>query len=743
MRSPSQPINGLAASDALSAPSTVSLSGIWRFVPDTAADATPSKLLPTPTLPANLQQQEWRDIAVPANWFLQGQDLHGVVWYQRRFVADPGLQDKAVKLVFEGVDYAADVWLNDHYLGFHEGYFQPFSFRVSDQLLLGQENVLTVRVNSPQEAPGPDWSLHKRLIKGIFSHHDTRPGGAWSDRGQEKNTGGIWAPVYLQVSEGVTIDQVKVTPHVQIENDTAIAAVDVDITSPKETPQLVEIQLQLEPENFSGEPGEAVNVFRQLQPGASHLTLYLNQPNPKLWWTWDQGEPNLYKLNLSLVQGERILDRRESIFGFRSITFDSQAQVWRLNGQRLFLRGTNYIASQWLSEMTLERYGVDVDLMQQANINAVRVHAHIAAQAFYRACDRAGLLVWQDFPLQWGYTEQLAFVTEAVRQGRDMIDLLYNHPSIFAWSLHNEPPWDAAWMQYKYETYDPEQNKRLDDLLFAKLKGVDPSRYLHKASVVSEHPWWGWYSHRLEKYAEPTEEPLITEFGAQALPNLRSLKRIFTDAELWPDTDAEWEKWRYHNFQSHETFNIAQVPMGDTPQAFIDNTQQYQSDLIQFAAEAYRRQRYQPVAAIFQFMFVENWPSINWGIVDYWRDPKPGYEALQRAYQPLLPSIAANKRIWSPNEGIELTLWMINDRWSPVSNAKLIYSLKQGAETLQSDSFTLDIAADSLAKVKQIIYSALPVGDYALEIELLDQNNQRLAHNHYPFAVAAIAANQT
>ena len=747
VRSPTNAVSltteGVVASEALSEPSKISLSGIWQFTSDAASAASPLKLLPTENLPAKLQQQQWQEINVPANWFLQGQDLHGAAWYQRHFFVAPDLKDKVVKLVFEGVDYAADVWLNGRYLGFHEGYFQPFSFQVSDQLRLGKDNTLTVRVNSPQEDPGPDWSLNKRLIKGIFSHHDTRPGGAWSERGQEQNTGGIWAPVYLQVSEKVTIEAVKVTSHVKIDEDTAIAAVDVTIASPNDTPQLVKIQFHLEPENFSGESGEEIQVSRQLQPGDNHFTLYLNQSHPKLWQPWDQGDPNLYQLNLSVVQADHVLDHKKSVFGFRSITFDPEAQVWRLNGQRLFLRGTNYIASQWLSEMTPEKYQADVDLMKRANINAVRVHAHIEGQDFYDLCDRAGLLVWQDFPLQWGYTEKLEFVAETVRQGTDMINLLYNHPAIFAWSLHNEPPWDADWMQYKYKTYDPEQNKDLDDLLFAKLKGVDSTRYLHKASVVSEHPWWGWYSHTLEKYAEPTEEPLITEFGAQALPNLRSLKRLFTDAELWPDTDAEWEKWKYHNFQPHETFNIAQVSMGKTPEAFVENTQRYQSELIQFAAEAYRRQRYQPVAAIFQFMFVENWPSINWGIVDYWRNPKSGYEALQRAYQPVLPSIAADKIDWSPQEPINLALWVINDRWTDFLSANLRYTLKQGAETLESDSFTLDIAADSLAKVKAITYPSLTIGDYALEVDLLDQHSQPIAHNQYHFAVTSTSESQT
>jgi beta-mannosidase len=168
-------------------PASISLAGEWEFASDRMQPDNAN--LPT------VSDQNWRSIQVPSNWFLQGQDVSGVAWYRRHFQLDRSLKGKVVQLVFEGVDYTGDVWLNGHYLGFHEGYFQPFRFVVSDQLKYGSDNVLVVKVNSPIEQPGKVWSLHKRIIKGVLNHHDTRPGGAWSVRGQEQNTGGIWAPV--------------------------------------------------------------------------------------------------------------------------------------------------------------------------------------------------------------------------------------------------------------------------------------------------------------------------------------------------------------------------------------------------------------------------------------------------------------------------------------------------------------------------------------------------------------------
>ena len=721
----------------------LALSGKWQFVPETQSLSNDKfasskdyslELKPTKQLP-NFSQNQWQDIKVPANWWLEDRNLSGVVWYRHQFKVTPELKGRLVKLIFEGVDYTADVWLNGKYLGFHEGYFQPFSFFIHEKLNLTRDNVLVVRVNSPIEPQITDWSLHKRLIKGVLSHHDARPGGAWSDRAQEQNTGGIWNSVYLQVSNKVALDRVSVTPEINFKTQQAVAKVDLDITYPDKTPEEVAVQLQLAPDNFAETSRKVITQQHQLQPGVNHLHFDIPQQNPRLWWTWEHGLPNLYQLQVNISQSGQLLDLAETKFGFRTIEYDRDAKVWKLNGRRMFIRGTNYIGSQWLSEMTPEKSGFDLALIKQANINAVRVHAHIANPSFYDLCDRIGILVWQDFPLQWGYREDREFVQQAIAQGKDMINLLYNHPAIMAWSLHNEPPWDAKWMKYLYQNYNPEQNKLLDAELFASLKNVDSTRYLHKASMVNEHPWWGWYSNSWRKYGEPTQEPLISEFGAQALPNLSSLRRIFQEDELYPDTEEEWAKWAYHNFQRKETFENAQIPMGKNVQEFIDNTQQYQAKLTKFAAESYRRQRYQPVSAIFQFMFVENWASVNWAIVDYWRNPKPGYEALKTAYQPVLPIISSARDSWELGEKINLDLAIINDLWQAFPDAQVSYTLQHKWQPFKTQESTIDLKPDSLTELTTINYQPWQVGKYELVAKVCDRDGNFLGQNVFEFTV--------
>lgn len=78
-------------------------------------------------------------------------------------------------LKFRGVDYYAEVWLNDKKVGDHEGYFQPFGFDVTGVLKDGK-NSLLVKVSSPKKEPEESWPSRKFLIRGIFNHHDTHPG---------------------------------------------------------------------------------------------------------------------------------------------------------------------------------------------------------------------------------------------------------------------------------------------------------------------------------------------------------------------------------------------------------------------------------------------------------------------------------------------------------------------------------------------------------------------------------------
>ncbi len=703
-----------------------SLNGSWNFVGASGAPQNPQS--------PDTSTDGWARIEVPSNWFLQGHELSGAAWYKRKFSVDEIRPQQLVRIIFEAVDYAADVWINGHHVGHHQGYFDRFEFNITQFVVSGDENDITVRVDSPLEQAA-DWSLNKRLIKGVLSHHDTRPGGAWSDRGQAANTGGIWGDVTLAVNDTVAISHVRWHDAIDIDKNTVetTAWINVENQGVSSREYLIRVQ---ESDPLNRHAPVRIDKSVTLKPGKSTVELSLPARTVHLWQTHEHGSPDRYEYQITVSRGAQRLASRSMKRGIRHLDRDPESGEWRVNGKRIFLRGTNYIPSQWLSEMTDEKFRFDLDLMRRANVNAIRVHALVLPERFYRLADEYGMLVWQDFPLQWGYSDDAVFHAEAARQLRVMIRQFGSFASIFAWSMHNEPPWDATWMKYKYPDYDRNQNRALDEMLAGVAVEEDGSRHVHTASLTAEHPWFGWYSGSVADYAKRVDETLITEFGAQALPSMDSLERIFDPAMLWPAKDGDWDIWRYHNFQPRETFKIAKISRGESIHELVRNTQEYQRRLIKFAAESYRRNRYRRVAGIFQFMFVESWPSVNWGVVDYRRKTKPGYDAMRIAYQPVLPTIASVEDHFEAGAVPEFPIWIVNDLHRKFDEVKLHSSLWHGEKMIDSRVDTVAIDADSAAFARTRSAPNLVGGKYSLRLKLVDRSGEVLGTNYQTFTVS-------
>lgn len=661
------------------------------------------------------------EMAVPSNWHKAGlENYAGAVEFRRRFQAPALSPEQAARLVFHGVDYFAEVSLNGTPLGRHEGYFQPFAFDISG--VLAEDNELVVRVDAPRESP-EIWPHRKRFIKGILQHHDCRPGSWNPQRGQDEGTGGIWNRVELVVSHSTCVESLRVAPTL-LDDGSARLRVQARVASRERRP--LRAVLHVAP---AADPDDAIERVQEvvLEPGINELTFVVTVPSPRLWWTWEHGEQELYWASLHLLEGHEELDCLRVRFAVREVKID-QGWTWTLNGRRFFPRGTNIIPTQWLSEYGASLIAEDVRLLKEANVNAVRVHAHVQRSEMYDALDEAGILVWQDFALQWSYEESDAFAQEAVRQIQDMVHHLYNHPCIAVWCCHNEPSVNRT---------------TLDPLLEAAARQADSSRYVDIASDFRFHTYPGWYQGSYREYTGLPAAPFVTEFGAQALPNGESLRETFSPRDLWP---PNWEEWAYHDFQYHWTFHLADVEIGDSIEEFVASSQAYQARLLQFAIETYRRERHRRITGLFQFMFMDCWPAITWSVVDYWRRPKQGYEALQRAYQPVLPSIRLFQEDVPQGGGLRYDVYVLNDLHREFPGAVLKHRVRgPDARPLFEGERALDVPADGLVRLGAaygepptwVASRDAPPGGYTLEVELVGADGRTIAANAAAFRVVA------
>ncbi|WP_224249649.1 glycoside hydrolase family 2 protein [Hyalangium gracile] len=650
---------------------------------------------------------EGREMPVPSNWYRHGIDRGGVVWFSRE-VRLP--TDGHFRLEFGGVDYEGQVFWDGQKVGGHRGYFAPFSLKLPPGRA-GSRHLLAVRVDSPLESP-EDFSQFKTLIKGVLSHHDTRPGGAWSPRGQEANTGGIWGAVRLVPVRAAWIGDARVR---------TLGA------SARRARLRVEIQLDevLEPEALLDfvlrEPGGTVVARVELgrvgQQRRFEREVWLARP--RLWWPRELGEPALHDLEVR-VRGQAGEDRLARRVGIRTVRQDAGRRLI-VNGVPLFVRGTNYIGSLYLAELDRGMAARDLALMEAAHINAVRVHAHLSSPAFYDEADARGMLVWQDFPLQWGYDDSPAFAQEARRQVGEMLSAFGHHPSIVFWTGHNEAPWSSEWMVYKYGArYNPDQNRELARAL-AEALSADTTRPHQVNSPPAEHAWAGWYFGSYREFSRPAAHPVLTEFGAQAVPARATLETFLRPEQLWPLEGSNLELWTHHNFQLRELRDLARVPTGGSVDELIENSQRYQARLLQFAAEQLRRQKWQPVTALFQFMFVEHWPSMNWGMLDHLRQPKQGYAALARAYQPVL-AVASRPRKDGP-----LRLSLVNDRQSALPGLSL--RVRFGEDDTRTRELRVDVPANGVLELPEELPPPAPTE--SLRLTLIEASGAALSDNHY------------
>ena len=365
----------------------------------------------------------WDEIAVPACWQTAGYRYNGIAWYRTRFDHAPDGGSNVIRLLFKGVDYFADAWLNGYYLGSHEGFFHRFSFDASRWIRPG-ENLLTVKVDAP--------NLKRVLVKGALQ------GINWDCNDPTLDPGGIWNDVQLLASRDLYLEDLKVTPYIDLAGNSARILCRVTICNPTGEIKEISVGTTLSPHNFAGE-SHAAETATILPPGVSHVDLWLNLEDPRLWWPWDMGAQNLYDVAVSVTDEAGELDRLGDRIGLRHLRKEEGGWASYLNGKRIFCRGPNYVSEQLQSTMTRARYEFDVQLMKDANMNMVRSYCVVEREEFYDVCDEKGVMVYQDFPTTGRMSNRGDYLRRAVQQGRRMVNQLYHHPAIVLWSWGSQP----------------------------------------------------------------------------------------------------------------------------------------------------------------------------------------------------------------------------------------------------------------------------------------------------------------
>ncbi len=623
---------------------------------------------------------DWPLVDVPGHWRsnpLLG-DADGPLLYRTTVAPRPLPPGNRRFLSFDGIFYLGDVWLDGHYLGATEGYFFPHTFEVTRLARREDAHTLAVEVASPVQ---PDRTA-KRTITGVFSH--------WDNLDPEWNPGGIWRPVRLRDTGPVRISWLRVlcTEASDLRGQLRLdVTLDPGTTTPRDDIVLV-AHVTDEQGTRLAETTQPVELTRR----GTTLTVPIVVDRPPRWWPWRLGrQPRVHVEVAVEIDGVRSDDRR-LMTAFRDIQI--RDWQWRVNGEPVFVMGANQGPTRMaLAEADVDDFAHDVALAKDANLDLLRLHAHVSRPEMYQAADAAGLLLWQDFPLQWGYGRGAR--KQANRQAREMVDLLGHHPSVAMWCAHNEP---LAVEFQPGERMRPRQAVRagvsmllpswnkdvLDRSVAHAIHKADPSRFVDVHSGIwpgvgslgtDAHLYFGWYHGQLDGLAPalatmPRLARFVSEFGAQAVPPTAD----FMEPERWPDLD--WDGlFARHSCQKLRFDRHVPPAMFPTFAAWREATQQYQAALLQLQVEDLRRLRLHPTGGFCQFCFADGHPSVTWSVLDHERRPKAGYAALRDACRTVLPML-------EPRAGL---LHVANEGARPLPGATLDVEIDGQIRRFQGD----------------------------------------------------------
>jgi beta-mannosidase len=738
----------------------------WRAAP---ADEALRRHYPDPAF----DDSSWTSVSVPGHWRSEPAFAasDGPLLYRapldlpspRDSSTDStgGSSRERMWLVIDGVMYTSDVWLDGTYLGDTEGYFFPHAFEITEQVDGRSEHLLALEVACP---PPVDLTA-KRALTGVFQH--------WDLLDQTWNPGGIWRPPRIEQTGPVRIKHFRALCREANETSAVIFVRAVLDATEACTVDLVTTVGLESPESGASADDLAPHHNRQpLAAGENRVEWTMTIESPRLWWPWSLGAQPLYLLTcaVELDGAGGASDERSCRIGLRSVTANNW--IFSVNGERLFLKGSNQGPTRMaLAEATDDELAADVALARSAGLDFLRVHAHVSRPALYDAADEAGVLLWQDLPLQWGYARSVR--KPARRQAREAVDLLAHHPSIFVWCGHNEPfamevtpermadPKSRAWLVAKgaLSTVLPTWNKTvLDHSIKRVLDKCDGSRPVVPHSGVFPHPpqfdgtdthtYFGWYNGQFRQFATlmmrwPRLARFVTEFGAQAVPD----DAPWLHPERWPDLD--WDE-AYERFALQKPFFDQHVAPADHPtyDGWVLATQRYQGEVIKFHIETLRRLKYSPCGGFAQFCLADGYPSVTWSVLDAGRRPKLGYAVVRNACRPVIVVADWLPARLAPSESVALDVHVVNDERIALSDMVVRAHLRwreEGGDGRSGEhvwGWTGDAGADGVVRVGTIQAQApsFAAGRVSLDLELTGHDAtgaDLLVTNHYETSVSS------
>jgi beta-galactosidase len=652
-----------------------------------------------------------RTISVPSCWETIEQDYEGVAYYGRRFVLPESWVGKVVRLQFDAVNYRSELWVNDAFVGKHQGGYGPFEFRV-DPFLKAAENTIILRVLGPIV-------VSDRVIDGLAKNDMPHWRGAL--------TGGIWQSTRLVAAGSTFVDSCFVQP--RLADDTI--AVELTLQSVKERPVHLEFALRA--------VGES-EVVAQRQLGSSssgqhHLRVMV--PHARYW---SPESPQLYVLSVQVRAGEVVLDSQEYRFGMRE--FSASKGRFQLNGKPIYVKAA-FFEGLYPHTLALPESAAiaqrEIQLAKEAGFNMIRPWRKPPPRAWLDLCDEMGMMVVGGLPIEcmnhWpSITPELPRRIE--HEVRSAILRDRNRACVVLWEIFNE-------------IHRPEL-KRLKQPMAQLARELDPTRLIidesggfaggahlylpgsmepepfHDIHAYPGAPLNGRDYHGLLTRAQGTKQlAFVSEIGYGSLPDL-----VANNARFAAEGNPLTPPYRYHR-ELAESLRSTLAASG--LDAVYPSLQRFCQDQQTIHAVANKRMieaiRANPNMAGFAIHALTDgdW-VLGAGLLDLFREPKPAYEAVREVNQARYLALLATPRNVYAKEGATLKVTGINEQ--PAAVGKLTTVIRSSAgDIVFQNSRRLTLAAGISPVFEQALDTSAWAGPCSIQVDFRADDGPVLASN--------------
>ncbi len=604
-------------------------------------------------------------------------------WYRTTFLVPAADNGRCFQLVFKGINYRAGVWLNGRQVADSTkmaGMFAQYSLDVSSYIKAGEKNVLAVKIY-PLDYPGLPSTEQLEALGDFYPNGGPTGdigknvtmlcsvGWDWVPPVRDRNIG-IWLPVYLRTTGGVTIGNSKITSELAGEQDTSRAKLSLSLTlfNHNSSNDIGKLTVRISPENFRG---KSYHFTKNVAVGSNATTLIeLNPENtddliinkPAIWWPNGYGKPNLYRIRLQYTGQSGLSDDTTFVFGIRSVSskaLDVNGS-WRrdfyVNGRRIHLTGGAWVPDFMLNRDSL-RYDYEMRLCRNANINLVRIWGGgvTPCDEFFEAADRYGLLVWSDFWItgdtqgEFKGSPDWPFESDVFKKNVESTILrIRNHPSLLVWTGGNEG-------HARRELYDFMRNSIISmdgtrpfipsSSGFAKLPEGWPASWPDNlpAGVYSGGPYtWQSPESSYRRAIAGRDWVFKDETGLPSMQPYNIMPKIIPDL-VWDKTlpFPLNNTWGYHDactgnghWELYYREMVKRYGESESMESFCDKMQLMNAIGYQGIFEA-AGHRLNDIGGVMLWKLNAAFPSVVWQVYDWFLMPNAGYYFMQNACEPV------------------------------------------------------------------------------------------------------------